>query len=335
VFTRPKDFREETIRAELAVGWGFRADVLAYQPVGFGSHHWLAADAAGPRLFVTIDDLAAILRNASDTTDAAFARLDRAFTSALSLRQDAGLEFVLAPVPDRDGGVLRGLSGGYSILVHLYLPDAAAADGRFGSACDVHTVAGLLVRLHAARAVAPRTDDFVIPRADELRAAMAATGQICAAGPYAGQARELLARQASGVEQLLACYQALAVKVAARPERMVITHGEPNAGNVLRTPSGYVFVDWESVLLAPPERDLWQLAEQDPGAADAYCAAGGVPVDADALALYRMWYDLFEIAGYISFFRAPHAATEDAAESWRNLRYFLRPGDRWPDLISG
>jgi hypothetical protein len=46
-----------------------------------------------------------------------------------------------------------------------------------------------------------------------------------------------------------------------------------------------------------------------------------------------MWYDLFEIAGYISFFRAPHEATEDAAESWRNLRYFLRPADRWPDLI--
>ena len=43
---------------------------MEYQAVGFGSHHWLAADAAGRPLFVTVDDLAAKLRKARDTTDA-------------------------------------------------------------------------------------------------------------------------------------------------------------------------------------------------------------------------------------------------------------------------
>lgn len=39
--------------------WVFTAASLEYQPVGFGSHHWLATDATGRRLFATADDLAA------------------------------------------------------------------------------------------------------------------------------------------------------------------------------------------------------------------------------------------------------------------------------------
>ena len=116
---------------------------------------------------------------------------------------------------------------------------------------------------------------------------------------------------------------------------MVITHGEPHAANVLQTPDGFIFVDWESVLLAPPERDLWHLAEHDPSLLDAYSRATGIDIDRDALALYRMWYDLAEISGYVSLFRDPHADTADAAESWRNLQHFLRPAERWPDLLSG
>ena len=116
--------------------------------------------------------------------------------------------------------------------------------------------------------------------------------------------------------------------------RMVITHGEPDAGNVLKTPAGLVLVDWESALLAPPERDLWALAESDPGLLDAYTAATGTGIDTDALALYRMWYDLAEISCYVRWFRSSHDDTADAAEGWQNLQYFLRPAQRWPDLLA-
>jgi hypothetical protein len=91
-------------------------------------------------------------------------------------------------------------------------------------------------------------------------------------------------------------------------------------------------VDWDFVQLAPPERDLWELAETDPSVLAAYTEATGTVVDSNALALFRMWYDLAEIAGYIELFRAAHGDTEDTAESWRNLEYFLRPAERWPQL---
>jgi hypothetical protein len=54
-----------------------------------------------------------------------------------------------------------------------------------------------------------------------------------------------------------------------------------------------------------------------------------------ALALYRLWYDLFEIAGYLSLFRHEHADDADAAESWKKLQYFLCPDERSPDSGSG
>ena len=115
---------------------------------------------------------------------------------------------------------------------------------------------------------------------------------------------------------------------------MVITHGEPDAANTLKTRAGLLFVDWESALLAPPERDLWALAESDPGLLDAYSAATGTAIDTDALTLHRLWYDLAEISGYIRWFRRAHDDTADAAEGWQNLQLFLRPAQRWPDLLA-
>ena len=62
------------LRVSGVVATDFAQEALRSQAVGFGSHHWLAAGAAGRRLFANVDDLAAKLRTARDTTDAAFRR---------------------------------------------------------------------------------------------------------------------------------------------------------------------------------------------------------------------------------------------------------------------
>ncbi len=58
-----------------------------------------------------------------------------------------------------------------------------------------------------------------------------------------------------GLGELLDAYASLARHVASRQDRLVITHGEPHGGNVMTMSSGLVLVDWDTVLLAPPERD--------------------------------------------------------------------------------
>jgi hypothetical protein len=335
VFTRPADLPEALLSDALSDGWGFRPVSLSYQAVGFGSHHWLAVDSGGLELFATVDDLSEKLRDDADTTSAVFGRLEQAFESALSLRRDAGLEFVVAPLPAAGGRVLRRLTDRYSLVVHPYLADCQSGrDGEFESAADRHAALAMLVRLHGATATPPPADDVAIPGRAALLAAMRSTGERWQAGPYGTRSRDLLARHAADLGALLAVFDELAGRVRARGGRMVITHGGPDAGNVLKTLAGFVLVDWESALLAPPERDLWALAEPDPGVLDTYSAATGTAIDTDALALHRMWYDLAEICEYVRWFRSGHDDTADAAEGWQNLQYYLRPAQRWPDLLA-
>jgi hypothetical protein len=99
---------------------------------------------------------------------------------------------------------------------------------------------------------------------------------------------------------------------------------------VLKTPAGFVFVGWESALLAPPERDLWALAESDPGLLDAFSPATGTAIDTDALALHRMWYDLAEISGYACWFRSGHDDTVPSAPGYLPASSASRPSRKSP-----
>jgi spectinomycin phosphotransferase len=333
MFTRPDDLSDEQIRAELSGRWDFAAETLSYLPVGFGSHHWLAVDTADRQLFLTVHDLRHLLHSRLDTTQAAFGRLETAFGCALALRHDSNLEFVIAPVPTVNGEVVRRLSEGYSLAAFPYL--AACEPGYAGAfpPADRPAVLRLVTRLHQTKpTVAPQRCDFELQNADELRAAMDNMSEPWRTGPYGELARELLARHAAGVTGLMTAYDELARRGRSRPDRFVVTHGEPGPWNVLRSPAGFVFVDWDFVQLAPPERDLYDMAEADRSVLAAYTEITGIGIDTDALDLFRMWFDLAEIAEYIGLFRGAHERTEDTAESWNNLEEFLRPAERWPKL---
>lgn len=336
MFTKPADVDEGELRATISRLWGIGVRGVSYAPLGFGSHHWIASGVDN-RWFVTVDDLDACLTGADDSRDAAFDRLERAFRSALCLAE-AGLRFVVAPIPAGGSQILHRLADGYSVVLHPFIDGVSPDDddGRYLTVEDRHAVVAIVAELHAAtpvvEAVAVR-DDLRVPLRAELLLAIEDVETAWESGPYGEQARSLLGRHARDLKRLLPRFDELAARVAAEPDRYVITHGEPGAQNVLVVNGDHLLIDWESARLAAPERDLWDLDPGDGSAIAAYEANSQSEVSADAIAAYRLWYDLFEIAGYIEFFHRPHAASADAAVSWKNLQHFLRPRERWPQLV--
>ena len=101
----------------------------------------------------------------------------------------------------------------------------------------------------------------------------------------------------------------------------MITHGEPHPGNVIRSrPSGDIMlIDWDTVGLAPPERDLWMVATETGDELRRYTELTGRPVDMAALELYRLRWALDDLSCFVRDLRAPHRRTPGTEHAWQAL----------------
>lgn len=332
MFTRPEDLDNAVVVEALTRWWDISVEGIEYQAVGFGSHHWSALDADGRRWFVTVDDLDAKVRSGTESRLTAVGRLRAALATARAVR-DSGAGFVVAPIPARDRDVLKRIAERYALALYPFIEGRSHAWGAYESASDRRAVLELLAALHTAppstTAVA-LVDDFVVPQRDGLERALADRNTSWDGGPYSKRARALLSRYARNVEWLLAHHDRLADEARRHPHRMVLTHGEPHLANTIVTESGWMLIDWDTALIAPPERDLWFLASDDDSAVDGYAAATRTDVSPSMLDLYRFLWDLAEIAIYIALFRRRHGDTADVRKSWTGLNEYLDPGRGWP-----
>jgi spectinomycin phosphotransferase/16S rRNA (guanine(1405)-N(7))-methyltransferase len=188
-------------------------------------------------------------------------------------------------------------------------------------------VLGLLVDTHTAPPAASRralADDFAVPYRDELEAACAPAGEVADCGPYARPVSLLARQHAAPLQRLLARYDALVLAARAQDARMVLTHGEPHPGNTMLTAGGWVLIDWDTALVAPPERDLWDLDPGDGSILDAYAQATGTSPRPSLLDLYRLRWDLADIAVDVSRFRRPHTGSIDDDQSWELLSSLVK-----------
>jgi len=333
MLTRPAGLSDELLAATLRAGWGLAPVAASYQPVGFGSHHWDVTASAGTRWFVTVDKLTTRLRTAGDTRDAACRRLQAALRTARALA-GAGASFVVAPAQTLGGDVLARIGGEYAVAVY---PFVAGCSGKWGGALtaqDRQSVLGVLVQVHAAPAAirdGAGRDDFVLTGADDLRGALADLARDWDSGPFAEPARRLLARHARDLEAMLARRDHLADQARSRSGRLVLTHGEPHPGNFMRVGQRWMLIDWDTVLVAPPERDLWSLDPGDGSILASYRALTGREIVPAAIGLYRQTWILADIASCVARFRREHTGTEDDQEEWKILRSSLARASLWSE----
>ncbi len=175
------------------------------------------------------------------------------------------------------------MGDGFSVAVYPFVDGRSFVWGEFPSREQRLGVLGLVVGVHTAPPAAirhARADDFAVPQRDGLEAACdtAADDGAAAAGcgPHARPASLLVQQNAAPIRRLLARYDDFVTQARARPARAVLTHGEIHPGNTMLTTEGWRLIDWDTALVAPPERDLWNLDPGDGSILEAYADATGV-----------------------------------------------------------
>lgn len=316
----PANLDISELRAALADGWGIRDPTLDYLAVGFGSHHWRATGRDERQWFVTIDEH----RDAASVAD-----LRAAFATAHALHRDAGLPFVVAAIPEAKGEIVRVLGDGvFTVAVTPWLDAAPLAGWGPIPAPEKAGVLRMLGKLHAATSIVDpaiaEPVDLALPGNAALQAALESIDTRWDTGPFGEPTRALLRADQPRLTEALGRYQGLVALVRADRAPWVVTHGEPHAGNVLRGPDGALrLIDWDTARLAPRERDLWMVIEPATDLEPYQDETGGSPISAAALRLFRMRWDLEEVAIYVSQFHAPHVDDPNTREAWQNLGDYL------------
>jgi spectinomycin phosphotransferase len=323
------------LAAALAGGWHLHPALMDYVPEGGGSHHWKVTDEDGLTRFVTVDDL-----DGKDwlggTREAVFGGLGRALGTAAALRDRAGLDFVTAPVPARDGGLLRRVDDRYAVSVFPFLAGRSFPFGPYTDPMLRGRTLDMIAALHRATpAVRGLASVHVLGFAgrDDLDAFLRAPGRPWGSGPFAGAARRLLADRSVDLARLVAGFDRLAAATAAARAGLVITHGEPHPANVMLAEGRLALIDWDTVALAPPERDV-SLVAADGEDLDRYQQAADRSLDPAVITLYRARWYLDDLASAVRLFRNDHCDTPDTRQ-WRDS---LAPGleqlPRWLELLS-
>ncbi|HEY1001407.1 MAG TPA: phosphotransferase [Streptosporangiaceae bacterium] len=327
---RPAGVAERDLVHALAEGWGLSAESLRYAPVGGGSYHWVVTSGPGEQWFVTVDDL-------DDkgwlgrTRPVVFAGLRAALDASVTLRREAGLRFVAAPVPALDGRSVRPLGDAHTVAVFPFLHGSGGEWDKPLTVPDLDELVAMLAALHSVDPAAVRLQrrEVELSWPDDLELALRELGQPWTGGPFAEPARELLAGAAGPVRRGLDALDRWA-RARFSADGLVITHGEPHPGNIIRVaaaaadaggagpPSGAIMlIDWDTVGLAPPERDLWMVATDTGAELRRYTELTGRPVDMTAIELYRLRWALDDLSCFVRDLRAPHRRTPGTEHAWQ------------------
>lgn len=205
MFVEPNDFDREGLRATLRDAWGLSVSALRYEPVGFGTHHYVATDDDATRWFVNVDDFVEKAWLADDPS-LTFAALDRALRTAVALRH-AGLEFVHAPVETSNSDVVVRLDDRYAVSVSGYIDGSSNEGGEFASTDERRRVLTAVGQIHAASDLVPselpRRDTLAVPLRERFFETLDDLASPWTSGPFAESARTILVESSDAVREML------------------------------------------------------------------------------------------------------------------------------------
>lgn len=297
--TPPASVDDELIAQTLADHWSLAVEDIEHLPVGGGAHHWRATGAGGT-LFVTLDQLG---------TRHSAASLDDAYATAADLAA-GGLEMVCAPLRNRLGRFTVDAGVGF-LSATPWLEGQSPTEVEYRAPAHLTKVIDALDSLHATTAPGPLRDWSPRVASDFAQEVRSRTEHPWHSGPFGEVARTALAAHGSDIERWTLRYHELTLRAQSRRHTWVPTHGEPHEDNQVVHGTFLKLVDWESVRLAPRERDY----------SDLIAAGCSDRLDPDPLMveLFALDWRLSEITEYADWFAEHHVGSEDDEEAIQGL----------------
>jgi len=285
----PVDVTDAEVLAAVRRHWAPEVDAVEHLPVGWGAHHWRADVDGDPAFFVTVDP--ELPRHTRATLEAAYA-------SAAAL----GLDFVWPSLPRLDGDVTVPM-GQRTASVARWLPGERPD-------ASVDELPEMLDALHATPppATAPGWSTEIDA---DLPGRLRDLLQQPWTGPLGAAARELVVDH---LTQVGAWAREHARLVAlADPVTYVVTHGEPGVHNQWLARGRTWLLDWESLLLAPRERDLATLVHE----------GRDVAHDREMVRLFDLEWRLSEIWSFAQWMQGPPVGAADDHKALGGLTHEL------------
>ena len=268
--------------------WAGTVDGVEHLAVGWGGHHWRAEVAGEPVLFVTLD--IPLDRHTPESLEGAYAAA--AHTARV-------LDFVWPSLPTHDGRYTVPLSWGTLSVTRW-------SEGTRPTT-STPRLADMLTALHAVEplAGAPVWSTLVEP---DLESRLTELMRLDWPAPLGPTARDLVREHLGQVAGWAEEHTALLDR--ADEASYVVTHGEPGVHNQWLADGRVWLLDWETLLLAPPERDLATLVRD------------GVEVahDPALVRLFDLEWRLSEIASFADWLHQPHGDGPDDRQALAGLR---------------
>ncbi len=304
-------------------GWGLRVDELRYFPEGGGAYHWTADADDDRRWFVTCDDLDTKPWLGSDR-DSVFDGLCAAYRTAMDLRS-AGLAFVVAPAAAISGAPAERVDERHGVSVFEYVQGEPGRWGRPVGRRAQEQLVTMLAELHRSTPAMHRgvRRGFELPGRGVFEQALGDLDRRWDGGPLSELARRELVAHADMVVRSLNDLDLFAGELNGADSAGVVTHGEPHPGNLIHTETGLALVDWDTVAIARPERDLWMIADADPSLATRYRDLTRITLEREALVAYRLLWALADLAAFTVQLRGEHHEDADADNALTALHSIL------------
>ncbi|MGA7731906.1 MAG: phosphotransferase [Chloroflexia bacterium] len=244
--------------------------------------------------------------------------------------RDQGIEQIITPVETLAGQLWTQVEG---FTVSLY-PFVEGRNGFEVQMPDRHwqELGAALKGIHTA--VLPWALRERVPQEtygphwrDMVRTFQASAEEMAYDDPIAAEVAAFLRSRRGIISDLVGRAEELGKELRERSLKCVLCHGDIHAGNVLIGADGSLYiVDWDTLILAPKERDLmfigagiggvWKNAHEEVKFYEGY---GHAEVDAMALAYYRYERIVEDIAAFCGQLLLSDEGGEDRQEALRYL----------------